>query len=568
MDMDEEVEGFRVVAQSLVQLGVKYMFGVVGIPVVEVAVAAQQEGIEYIGMRNEQAACYAAQAMGYLTGWPAACLAVSGPGVLHCLGGLANAKENCWPLILLGGACETGHEGIGAFQEWPQMESLSACVKYSARPATVDLIPRHLERAIRSSVYGRPGPTYIDLPGDLLNTRVMSSTINFLPQPPSPPSILPEEKTIQEACAVLRSAAKPLIIVGKGAAYSRAEEAIQAFAAQTNVPVLATPMGKGVIPDDSSQLVAAARSTALGGTDTVLLLGARLNWMLHFGIAPRWSNKIKIIQIDLCAEELHNSVQATVALQGDIRATVQAMSRCISGWSFPSSAPWWQTLRTKKDLNVQATQALADDPSEPLNYYAAFKPLVPFITKDTYVVSEGANTMDIGRTMLPNFLPRHRLDAGTFGTMGLGPGFAIATALYVKRYDPGAKVVCVEGDSAFGFSGMEMETIVRYKLPIVMIIINNNGIYSGFETELYNDILDGSEPSLASPPTALLPVVRYDKMMNLVGKEGYHVSTQAQIKKAMEKALGAGEPTIINVMINTMAGRKAQQHEWLTRAKL
>ena len=506
--------------------------------------------------------------MGYLTGWPAACLAVSGPGVLHCIGGLANAKENCWPLILLGGACETGHEGIGAFQEWPQMESVSACVKYSARPAAVDLIPRHLERAVRSSVYGRPGPTYIDLPGDLLNTRVMSSSIQFLPQPPLPPSILPEDKNIQEACAVLRSAAKPLIIVGKGAAYSRAEAEIQAFAAQTNVPVLATPMGKGVIPDDSSQLVAAARSTALGGTDTVLLLGARLNWMLHFGIAPRWSNKLKIIQVDLCAEELHNSVQATVALQGDIRATVKAMSQCISGWSFPSSAPWWQTLRDKKDINVKATQALADDPSEPLNYYAAFQPIVPFITKDTYVVSEGANTMDIGRTMIPNFLPRHRLDAGTFGTMGLGPGFAIATALYVKRYDPGAKVICIEGDSAFGFSGMEIETIVRYKLPIVMVIINNNGIYSGFETELYKDILDGSEPSIASPPTALLPVVRYDKMMNLVGKDGHLVSNQAQIKKAMETALRAGEPTVINVMINPMAGRKAQQHEWLTRAKL
>jgi len=567
--MEEELEGFRVVAQSLVQLGVKYMFGVVGIPVVEVAVAAQQEGIEYVGMRNEQAACYAAQAMGYLTGWPAACLAVSGPGVLHCMGGLANAKENCWPLVLLGGACEAAQEGVGAFQEWPQMLSVSHSVKYSARPASVELIPRHLERAVRSSVYGRPGPTYIDLPGDLLNTRVMSSSIQYLPPPPHPPVIIPELKHIQDACAVLRSAAKPLIIVGKGAAYGRAEDAIQAFAAQTNLPVLATPMGKGVLPDNSPLVVGAARSTALGGCDTVLLLGARLNWMLHFGVAPRWANKVKIIQVDICAEELHNSVQASVALQGDIRSTVKAMTECIAGWSFPSSAPWWKTLRDKIGINTTATQALADDPSEPLNYYAAFKPIVPLITKDTYIVSEGANTMDIGRTMLPNFLPRHRLDAGTFGTMGLGPGFAIATALYVKRFDPGAKVLCVEGDSAFGFSGMELETIVRYKLPIITVIINNNGIYSGFESELYQDIVEGSEPSTTSPPTALLPLVRYDKMMHMVGKEGYSVHTQDQISKAVKAAMEvADEPTIINVMINPMAGRKAQQHEWLTRAKL
>merc|ERR1712142_43961 len=217
------------------------------------------------------------------------------------------------------------------------MVSLSNSVKYSARPATVELIPRHLERAVRTAVYGRPGPTYIDLP---------------------------HITDIQEACAVLRSAARPLIIIGKGAAYGRAENAIQAFAAQINIPVLATPMGKGVLPDNSPLLIGAARSTALGGADTVLLLGARLNWMLHFGVAPRWAEKLKIIQVDICAEELHNSVQATNALQGDIRSTVEAMTQCISGWSFPTSAPWWQTLQDKIGVNIKATQALADDPSE------------------------------------------------------------------------------------------------------------------------------------------------------------------------------------------------------------
>ena len=530
--------------------------------------AAQQEGIEYIGMRNEQAACYAAQAMGYLTGWPAACLAVSGPGVLHCIGGLANAKENCWPMVLLGGACETGHEGVGGFQEWPQQSSVAECTKYSARPSSVELIPRHLERAVRTSVYGRPGPTYIDLPGDLLNTRVGSSSVLFLPKPPPPPIILPNQDAVQEACAVLRSATKPLIIVGKGAAYGRAEKEIRALTSKINIPVLSTPMGKGVIPDDSPLLVGAARSTALAETDTVLLLGARLNWMLHFGLPPRWSNKVRVIQVDICAEEMHNSVQSTVALQGDLCATAQILESTLTGWVYPSNAPWWKQLRDKMELNKTATQVLTDDISEPLNYYAAFKQIVPFITKDTYIVSEGANTMDIGRTMMPNLLPRHRLDAGSFGTMGLGPGFAIATALYVKRFDKQARVLCVEGDSAFGFSGMEMETIFRYNLPITTIIINNNGIYSGFESDLYKDIVEGSEPGIASPPTALLPTVRYDRMMGLVGREGFLARSSTQIQKAMKTALSKDEPTIINVMINPMASRKAQQHEWLTKAKL
>ena len=408
------------------------------------------------------------QAMGYLTGWPAACLAVSGPGVLHCLGGLANAKENCWPMLLLGGACETGHEAVGAFQEWPQLESVRNCVKYAARPSSVELIPRHLERAVRTSVYGRPGPTYIDLPGDLLNTRLPEASVHLPRPPPPPPVILPPPERIQKAAALIRNATKPLVIIGKGAAYGEAEVEIREFARRSNVPLLATPMGKGVIPDDSPQLVAAARSTALEGADLVLLLGARLNWMLHFGQPPRWSSSVRIIQVDICAEELHNSVPAAVGLQGDIRATVRQLTGQLGGWSYPHTAPWWETLREKVEQNVKATESLAGDSSLPLNYYAAFKPISELVTENTYVVSEGANTMDIGRTMMNNFLPRHRLDAGSFGTMGVGLGFAIATALYIKRFDPGARVLCVEGDSAFGFSGMEIETIARYNLPIVL----------------------------------------------------------------------------------------------------
>ena len=296
-------------------------------------------------------------------------------------------RENCWPMILLGGASETGHDGIGAFQEWPQLASVRDCVKYSARPASVQLIPRHLERAVRSSVYGRPGPTYIDLPGDLLQTRIPTSSIELIPAPAPPPVILPEQKSIQHAATLIKNSAKPLVIIGKGAAYGRAEQELLNFVMATNLPILATPMGKGVIPDDNPQLVAAARSTALEGADLVLLIGARLNWMLHFGHAPRWCQNVKVIQIDLCAEELHNS--AAVALQGDIRATVAALSSALTTWRYPDSAPWWQNLKLKCDQNVEATKALSQDANMPLNYYAAFDPICKFIDKDTYIVSEG-----------------------------------------------------------------------------------------------------------------------------------------------------------------------------------
>jgi len=568
MDPSEEVEGFMVVVEALKHLGVKYIFGVVGIPVVEIGVAAQQNGIKYIGMRNEQAACYAAQAMGYLTGWPAACLAVSGPGVLHCIAGLANAKENCWPMILIGGASETRQEATGAFQEWPQIESVRLSTKYCGRPSEVALIPRQLERAVRTSVYGRPGPCYIDLPGDLLNLRVKRQDIFYHPKPPPPPKMLPEDEMILGALNLLKSAKRPLIIIGKGAAYARAESELKVLTDQLNIPVLPTPMGKGVVPDDSRLVISAARSKALEEADVVLLVGARMNWMLHFGKPPRWSPDVKIIQMDICAEEMHNSLQSSVPLLGDIQATVYRMNQLAGTYRFCDKSSWWKELRKKCTANTRSTAELCKDVSEPLNYYAAFNQFVSMIPNNTYIVSEGANTMDIGRTMMKNNLPRHRLDAGSFGTMGVGLGFAIATALYVRECDPGARVLCVEGDSAFGFSGMEIETIVRYNLPIITVIINNSGIYSGFEAELYKDIVSEEDPSISSPPTSLLPGTGYHKMMEMVGGSGVVCSTAQDIRSAVKRAFGVDEATIINVMINPMAGRKAQQHEWLTKSKL
>jgi len=566
--MGDEIEGFRVVAACLKNLGVTHMFGVVGIPVVEVAVAAQQEGIEYIGMRNEQAACYAAQAWGYLTGWPAACLAVSGPGLLHCIAGLANAKENCWPMVLLGGSCDTNHEGVGGFQEFHQMEAVAGTTKYRARPSSVELIGRHLERAVRASVYGRPGPTYIDLPGDLLNSRILESSLVLPAPPPPPPAILPPQDLISSAVDLLKKSKSPLIIVGKGAAYSRAEDQVRSLTNTLGIPVLATPMGKGVLPDSSPLLVGSARSAALAGADTVLLLGARLNWMLHYGTAPRWKTGVKIIQVDLCAEELHNSIPATVAIQGDLRSTVAALSESFGGWSHSRSSQWWSQLREACAKNEASTKLLAEDSSQPLNYYAAFAKIKDEIKPNTYVVSEGANTMDIGRVMMGNELPRHRLDAGTFGTMGLGPAFAIATALYIRKYDPGARVLCVEGDSAFGFSGMEFETMARYQLPILTVIFNNSGIYSGFDKEVYDDVVGDDEPGIASPATALLPQVRYERLAEMVGLTGEVAKSQEEVEAAVASGLVRGTPSIVNVIISPTAGRKAQAHEWLTRAKL
>ena len=317
MSSDEEIEGFQIVAEALAHHGVEYMFGVVGIPVVEIAVAAQNVGIHYIGMRNEQAAAYAAQAIGYLTGKPGACLVVSGPGLLHTFGGMSNAMVNCWPMIVIGGSSDTDQEGLGAFQEWPQVEAARQYSKYSARPPSLELIPRCIELAFKNSTYGRPGATYVDFPGDLLKRRITRKYVDFGTKTILPPPVsCPPQNEIDRAAQCLKNAKKPLVIIGKGANYCRAEKEVLKLIVNHNLPFLPTPMGKGCVSDSNPFSVASARSMALLEADVILLLGARLNWILHFGRPPRFKKDVKIIQVDLCAEEMHNSKQSNVALLG------------------------------------------------------------------------------------------------------------------------------------------------------------------------------------------------------------------------------------------------------------
>lgn len=566
---DEETDGAHILVNALVDQGVEYMFGIVGIPVVEVAVAAQQAGIKYIGMRNEQAACYAAQAIGYLTGRPGVCLVVSGPGLLHAIGGMANAQSNAWPVLVVGGSSDQDQEGCGAFQECPQVEACRLYCKYSARPPRLDTIPYHVAKAIKSTTYGRPGAAYLDFPGNLLNEKTSEDSIQPFPRNPLPPVSLACPEKISEAVALLAGAKRPLVVVGKGAAYARAEDQVRALIEKTGLPFLPTPMGKGVVADDHPQCVAAARSRALLEADVILLLGARLNWMLHFGRPPRFAPGVKFVHVDLCPEEFHNSVPASVALLGDLKPVCVQLLKEVSGRLISHDSPWWARLDEKAQANMQINRAMAEDISVPLNYYAVFSHLQQLLPSDCIIVSEGANTMDIGRTFLLNRLARHRLDAGTFGTMGVGLGFAIAAALYARDHAPGQRVVCVEGDSAFGFSGMELETIYRYNLPIVVIIINNNGIYGGLDKELFQDIRDGVDVTLATPPTSLLPSARYERMASIFDESGHLCTTIPELESAVNLSLAESQkPSLINVLINPMAQRKAQDFDWLTRSKI
>ena len=547
------VTGAQLMARSLKQQGVDYMFGIVGFPVQGFAAEAQKVGITYVGMRNEQAASYAAHAAGYLTGRPQACLTVSGPGVIHAFAGLANAKQNCWPMILIGGASPVYQNGMGGFQEERQVELAAPYCKYAHAIEHVHRIPYYVNQAVRHALYGRPGPAYLDFPDDIIRGECDEGEAAAAARVPEPPRTMADPEAVEAALTALESAERPLVVVGKGMAWARAEEEIREFVERTQLPFLNSPMGKGTMPDDDPLSVGAARSTALREADLVFLMGARLNWIMHFGLPPRFHKDVRIVQLDIEPTEIGANVPAEVALVGDGKAVVGQLNRALQDrqWFYPSETAWRALLQEKAQANMAAVQPMIDDDSAPTNYYRAFKDIVEWLPEDAIIIGEGANTMDIGRTQMPNRRPRHRLDAGTYGTMGVGLGFAVAAAVT----HPEQPVVSVQGDSAFGFTGMELETMVRCKLPVKLIVLNNGGIGGGL-----HPLKEGQ----TAPPGNLTYGARYEGMLEALGGKGLYVEDPKDLRAALDEAMAFDGPALVNVALNPRAGRKPQQFGWLT----
>ena len=548
-----EIKGADLLAKSLKEQGVQFMFGVVGFPVGPIAEAAQRAGLPYIGMRNEQTASYAAGAVGYLTGRPGSCITVTGPGVIHGLAGLANAKENCWPMVLVGGASETYRNGMGAFQEERQVLIATPVSKWAHAIEHVNRIPFYVEMAVRQSIYGRPGPSYLDIADDLITGSCDTDKVVQVQKCPDPPRIQTMPQYIEQALDVLQSAERPLVIIGKGMAYSHAEDEVRAFIERTQLPFLASPMGKGVMPDDHPLSVGAARSLALQQADVVFLMGARFNWIMHFGLPPRYSKDVKVIQLDISPEAMHQNKPADVALVGDGKAIVGQVNEALKSrqWFYPKETAWRQAIAKKSSENAAMIQPQKDDDSAPGNYYRLLKDVSAWVPKNAIICSEGASTMDIGRTQLNNYAPRQRLDAGSYGTMGVGLGFVIAACVV----HPDRPVVHVSGDSAIGFSGMEIETICRYGMPAKIVVFNNGGIGPGG-----GDIPE--DPMLKMRPNSLIYGARYDLMMEAFGGKGFYVEDPKHLRGALDEAMNARGPALVNVKLSLGSQRKAQEFRW------
>lgn len=540
------IDGFHLVVEALKANDVATIYGLVGIPITDLARTAQASGIRYIGFRQEASAGNAAAAAGFLTRRPGVCLTTSGPGFLNALPALANATTNCFPMIQVSGSSNRALVDLqrGDYQDLDQLNAARPFAKAAFRVNRIEDIGRGVARAIRSAVSGRPGGVYLDIPGDVLGQALEASaaagTVWRVVDPA--PRQLPAPEAVDRALELLARARRPLIVLGKGAAYAQADNEIRRFVEATGIPFLPMSMAKGLLPDSHPQSAATARSLAISGADAVLLIGARLNWLLGHGESPQWSPDTKFMQVDIEATEFDSNQPIAAPLAGDIGSVMSALCDAVTARPIAAPTEWAAELADRKARNdAKMRERLADDP-HPMRFYNALGAIRAVLqdNRDVYVVNEGANALDLARNVIDMELPRHRLDTGTWGVMGIGMGYAIAAAV-----ETGRPVVAVEGDSAFGFSGMEIETICRYRLPVTVVILNNGGVYRGDET--------GAHPSDPAP-TVLNARARHELIAEAFGGKGYHVATPDELRAALTEAIGSGAPAIIDCELDPAAG--------------
>ncbi len=548
----ELTDGFHLVIDALKRNDIDTIFGLVGIPITDLARLAQAEGMRFIGFRHEQHAGNAAAIAGYMTQKPGICLTVSAPGFLNGLTALANATTNCFPMILISGSSEREVVDLqqGDYEEMDQLNAAKPYAKAAYRVLHAEDIGIAVARAIRAAVSGRPGGVYLDLPAKLLaQTLDAEQGRKSLVRVVDPvPRQIPAPDSVKRALDVLKAAKRPLILLGKGAAYAQADADIRALVERTGIPYLPMSMAKGLLPDTHPQSASAARSFVLAEADVVMLIGARLNWLLSHGKGKTWGAPTpkQFIQVDISPTEIDSNVAIAAPVIGDIGSCVSALLAGIDSSFARPGAEWTGAIAERKEKNLaKMAVTLSQNPS-PMNFHSALRAIRDVLKThpDINLVNEGANTLDYARSIIDQYQPRKRFDSGTWGIMGIGMGYAIGAAV-----TSGKPVVAIEGDSAFGFSGMELETICRYELPVCVVVFNNNGVYRG------TDVNPTGGKDVA--PTVFVKGARYDKMIEAFGGVGYNATTPAELTKALSEAIASGKPTLINAVIDEAAGTES-----------
>lgn len=558
----DQVTGMYILARALKNVGLDTMYGLVGIPVTEAAYIAQAQGVRFIGFRHEQQAGMAAATHGYLTKKPGVLLTVSSLGFMNGLTATANATVNCYPMIQISGASDPTmvDMNMGTYEQLDQFNTAKPLVKAAFRCSKAEDIPSAVARAYRAAVSGRPGGVYIDMTtpalGQIMN-RADAEKLFYTPVDMTTP-VAPNQESVDRAVEILTAAQRPAILLGKGAAYAQVDDKIKTLVEKYNIPYLPMSMAKGLMPDDGPLSALSCRSTIMEQSDVVMVIGARLNWMLSFG-KGKWNPSLKFIQLDVDPQEIDVNRPIAAPVVGDMGLSLDAILAGLEGKKMSADPTWVTKLQAEtkaKDAKFAARLEAAKT-AMPMTHWTALSAIKPIIESnpDVILINEGANTLDDTRDTINMKLPRHRVDCATWAIMGMGMGSTIGAAVAT-----GKSVVAIEGDSAFGFSGMDFSTICRYKLPATVVIFNNGGIYNGIGENLSHD----GDPA----PTTLDVKARYDKLGDAFGAKTYYVTTPAELTTALTEAIASKQPCLIDVQLAADSGKESGHIGYLNPAPL
>ena len=545
-----QVTGMDILVRALRMVGIDTMYGLVGIPVTELAYIAQGRGIRFISFRHEQQAGMAAATHGFLTGKPGVLLTVSSLGFLNGLTATANATVNCYPMIQISGSSVREPIDLlqGTYEGLDQLNIAKPLVKAAYRVNKPEDIPTAVVRAYRAAISGRPGGVYLDVTTPCLGAIMNADDADKLFYTPVDlcPAMVPAPDAVRRAAELIASARKPAIIIGKGAAYAKVEEQLKTLVDKTGIPYYPMSMAKGVLPDAGPLSALSCRTTIMEESDVVVLVGARLNWLLSRGHG-KWSKTVKFVQLDIDPEEIDANVPIAAPVVGDLASSLNALIAALPDKLSvdPTWVPGLQTQIKEKDAKFEARLA-ANASATPMTHWSALGAIKPVMAAnpDVILVNEGANTLDDTRDTLEMALPRHRIDCATWAIMGMGMGSCVGAAVAT-----GKSVVAIEGDSAFGFSGMDFSTICRFRLPVTVVIFNNGGIYNGVGVNMAGT----SDPA----PTTLDIRARYDKLGDAFGAKTYYVTTPAELTAALTEAIASKAPALIDVQLAADSGKES-----------
>jgi thiamine pyrophosphate-dependent acetolactate synthase large subunit-like protein len=488
-----------------------------------------------------------AQAYSRLRQRPGFCMAASGPATINLSTGLANALIDCCPVVALGGASPVLGNGKQVFQEIDQMEIMSGCVKYAARIHDARRIPEMLNVAIQRAMSGKPGPAYLDLPGDTLYQMVDEKDIDWSQtgRPILGAGMPAPQAQIDELVAALAKAERPVLLTGSGIIWSQAWEEMQAFVDATGIPFYTTPQGRGVVPEDHPCCFPAARSTAFRDADLIAVVGTRLNYIVGHLAPPRFSADATIARIDIDVEEISESARAVdIGIVADAKTALGQLNQAIAGKVDPAQYDHWRRALAEKEASKRAgpgSNSLSDAvPIHPLRLCEEVK---NFMDRDAILVVDGQEILNYGRQSLPTYAPGHRLNSGPFGTMGVGLPFGLGA----KVAKPDTQVIVVHGDGSFGLNAMELDTAVRHKIPVLVVISLNGGWTADPQKE---------------KPGRDLGYTRYDKMAEALGCYSEYVEEPGEIAAALARAqakVDGGMVAVVNIKTDWAAQAVTQK---------